>query len=74
MPYLKIKYKALITTIKRALKPNKSQPIPAVNNIILDLNKRVEQLEKRVAKRQENQRSAIRQEIKTILLELKNGK
>lgn len=72
MPYLKTKYKALITTIRRVLKPNKSKPIPAVNNIVIDLNKRVEELEKKLAKRQENQRTAIRQEIKTILLELKN--
>ena len=36
------------------------------------LEQRIEELEKKLAKRQENQRTAIRQEIKTILLELKN--
>jgi hypothetical protein len=65
MPYLKIKYKALITTIKR--KSNTSKPIDCV---ILEI--RVNELEKKLAKRQENQRTAIRQEIKNILLELKN--
>jgi hypothetical protein len=36
------------------------------------LEARVNELEKKVMKRQENQRTAIRQEIKNILLELKN--
>lgn len=36
------------------------------------LEQRVSELEKKVAKRQENQRTAIRQEIRNILIELKN--
>ena len=36
------------------------------------LEYRVQELEKKLAKRQENQRTSIRQEIKNILLELKN--
>ena len=36
------------------------------------LEARIDELEKKLAKRQENFRTAIRQEIKNILLELKN--
>ena len=53
------------TRFKR--KPNTSK---SVDCVILEI--RVNELEKKVMKRQENQRNAIRQEIKNILLELKN--
>ena len=47
------------------------KPKPKVNEYKI-LEDRVIELEKKLAKRQENQRTAIRQEIKNILLELKN--
>jgi hypothetical protein len=53
------------TSFKR--KPNTSK---SVDCVILEI--RVNELEKKLMKRQENQRTAIRQEIKNILLELKN--
>jgi len=65
MPHLKTKYKAFITRIKRVLTP-KSQ----VDCSLLET--RVQMLEKKLEKRQENYRKAIREEIKNVLIELKN--
>jgi len=65
MPHLKTKYKAFITRIKRV-----STPKPQVDCSILET--RVQVLEKKLEKRQENYRKAIREEIKNVLIELKN--
>ena len=65
MPHLKTKYKAFITRIKRVLTP-KSQ----VDCSLLET--RVQMLEKKLEKRQENYRKAMREEIKNVLIQLKN--
>ena len=66
MPYVKQRWNAFITKIKR--KSNASKPVDCVM-----LETRVNELEKKLTKRQENYRKAIREEIKNILIELKNN-
>jgi hypothetical protein len=61
---MKTKWKAFITRIPR--KKNTRTPVDCVV-----LEKRIASLEKRLEKRQENYRQAMRQEIKNVLLELK---
>ncbi len=65
MPFMKSKYKAFITRIKRKL--NIPKPVNCVA-----LEQRVKELEKKITKRESNYRQAIRQEITSILIELKN--
>ena len=60
MPYVKTKYKTFITRIKRVPTP-KSQ----VDCSLLET--RVQVLEKKLEKRQENYRKAMREEIKNFL-------
>ena len=70
MPHLKTKYKAFITRIKRVLTRKPNQTIDAT--ALVALTQRIEEIEKRLEKRQENYRKAIREEIKNVLIELKN--
>ena len=65
IPYMKTKWKAFITRISR-----KKNTRTHVDCVVLE--KRIASLEKRLEKRQENYRQAMRQEIKNVLLELKN--
>ena len=65
MPYMKAQWKAFITRIKRKL--NTSKPVNCVA-----LEQRVKELERKLTKRESNYRQAIRQEITSILIELKN--
>lgn len=71
IPYLKPKYNAFITRIKRVLTRKPKQTIDATT--LVTLIQRIESIEKRLDKRQENYRKAMREEIKNILLELKNN-
>jgi hypothetical protein len=64
MPYMKAQWKAFITHKKRKL--NTPKPVNCVA-----LEQRVKELEQKIYKRQNNQREAIRQEIRAILTELK---
>ncbi len=65
MPYMKAQWKAFITRIKRKL--NTPKPVNCIA-----LEQRVKELEKKITKRESNYRQAIRQEITSILIELKN--
>ena len=64
MPFMKTKWKAFITRIKRKFNTPKSVDCVA-------LEQRVKELEKKLTKRESNYRQAIRQEITSILIELK---
>ena len=64
MPYMKANWNAFITRIKPKKNASKS-----VNCVALE--QRVKELEQKIHKRQNNQREAIRQEIRAILTELK---
>ena len=65
MPFMKTKWKAFITRTKRKL--NTPKPVNCVA-----LEQRVKELERKLTKRESNYRQAIRQEITSILIELKN--
>ena len=65
MPFMKTKWHAFISRIKRKL--NAPKPVDCIL-----LEQRVAELEKKVTKRESNYRQAIRQEITNILIELKN--
>jgi hypothetical protein len=69
IPLLKWYLPTYIARFKSRFK-RKSNTSKSVDCVILEI--RVNELEKKLMKRQENQRTAIRQEIKNILLELKN--
>jgi ABC-type Zn uptake system ZnuABC Zn-binding protein ZnuA len=64
MPYMKAQWKTFITRIKRKL--NTPKPVNCVA-----LEQRVKELERKLTKRESNYRQAIRQEITSILIELK---
>ncbi len=64
IPSVKQYLKRVITRIPR--KKNTRTPVDCVV-----LEKRIASLEKRLEKRQENYRQAMRQEIKNVLIELK---
>jgi hypothetical protein len=64
MPFMKTKINAFISATKRKL--NTPKPVNCVA-----LEQRVKELEKKVNKRESNYRQAIRQEITSILIELK---
>jgi hypothetical protein len=64
MPFMKTKINAFITRIKRKL--NAPKPVNCVA-----LEQRVKELERKLTKRESNYRQAIRQEITSILIELK---
>jgi len=68
MPYVKQQWSAFITRIKRKRNTPK-QPIGATQ--YLELSSRIDEIEKRLGKRQSNFRWIIKEEIKNILLELK---
>jgi len=71
MPYVKHYWNAFITRIKRKLNTRKpKQMIDATQ--YLELSSRIDDIEKRLNKRQSNVRWVIKEEIKNILLELKN--
>ena len=64
MPYMKTQWKTFITRIKRKL--NTPKPVDCML-----LEQRVIELEKKMAKRRNNDRNAIRDEIKNVLIQLK---
>ena len=69
MPFMKSKINAFITRIKRKL----NTPKPVIDaTTYFELSSRIDELEKKVTKRESNYRQAIRQEITSILIELKN--
>jgi tetrahydromethanopterin S-methyltransferase subunit G len=66
---MKSKINAFITRIKRKL----NTPKPVIDaTTYFELSSRIDELEKKVTKRESNYRQAIRQEITSILIELKN--
>jgi hypothetical protein len=65
MPFMKSKINAFISATKRKL--NTPKPVDCVA-----LEQRIKELEKKITKRESNYRQAIRQEITSILIELKN--
>ena len=68
MPFMKSKINAFITRIKRKL----NTPKPVIDaTTYFELSSRIDELEKKVTKRESNYRQAIRQEITSILIELK---
>ena len=69
IPYLKPKLNAFITRIKRALTRKPKQIINP--STLVALTQRIEDIEKRLDKRQVNYRKAMREEIKNVLIELK---
>jgi hypothetical protein len=64
MPFMKTKWHAFITRTKRKL--NAPKPVDCIL-----LEQRVIELEKKIEKRRHNDRNAIREEIKNVLLQLK---
>jgi purine nucleoside phosphorylase len=63
----------LVTRIKQYLTRFKRTPKPVIDpSTLVALTQRIEDIEKRLDKRQINYRQAMRQEIKNVLLELKN--
>ena len=73
MPYVKHYWNAFITRIKRKLNTRKSKPQQVIDATqYLELSSRIDDIEKRLNKRQSNVRWVIKEEIKNILLELKN--
>lgn len=70
MPYVKQYWNAFITQIKRKFTRTK----PAIDaTAYLEILSRLDDIEKRLDKRQINYRQAMRQEIENVLLKLKNG-
>ena len=65
MPYMKANWNAFITRIKP-----KKNTYTRIDCSVLE--SRITKLEQKIHKRQNNQREAIRQEIRAILTELKN--
>jgi len=65
LPAIKARIKQYRTRLKRK---------PAIDaTTYLELSNRMDKLEKKIAIRQNNDRKAIREEIKNVLLELKDG-